>query len=196
MKYSTRHISSLFNISPPTIHEWCKLYEPHFSIHATPPKGKHRSYTEDDLGVFSLIKQLREENKSPEEIQAALSNGSRGAIPLVSTTELDQFSSDSQIQALKSELEEIRMVLAIAEQDRDKALAEVKPTRDHVIRLETELEIRKNTAEMQITNLNARIAEMEARLLKLSEEVGVWKGKYQEVSGQGDILPTPKGGGF
>src|SRR5215212_6826613 len=81
MNYATRHAADLFNVSPETIRNWANEFAEHFSIVGNPPKGKQRRFTVEDLEIFSLIAQMKEQGGTFEEIHAALANGQRGTLP-------------------------------------------------------------------------------------------------------------------
>lgn len=153
MLYSTRHIAGLFGVSSETVRSWSNTFARHLSISATPSDGRHRTFTEDDLKVFALIKQMKERGLVFDEIQIALENGQRGDPPLVEAKEMVSAEGRQQITLLQREI--VRL-----ETEREALAAALRPTQDENVRLKALLE----RSETELHEARQEIRKLERRL--------------------------------
>ncbi len=130
-------IKDLFDISHQTVRRWSEEFEQYLSTNATPPAGQMRLFTEDDVSVFSLVAQVKNNGGTYEDAHARLRAGERGDIP-------DKPPSEQQKQIVMSQLaiqnKELRQQVESLTQQRDLFEEETRELRDKVIRLETRLE--------------------------------------------------------
>lgn len=111
MLYTPFQVCQIYKCSATTLKNYCELAKPFLSVHATPEKGRHRYFTDDDLSVIGIVA------TSPDYDTAylALSNGQRASIPetandITTTAENTKriASLQNQIMQLEAELEEER----------------------------------------------------------------------------------------
>lgn len=81
MKYTTQHVSNLFNIVNQTVRNYAAEFSHYLSPSARPGANRQRQFTDDDLAVFALIVEMKNNGAIYEDIHAALANGQRGQIP-------------------------------------------------------------------------------------------------------------------
>lgn len=82
MIYTPEDLRKRFNVAKETLRQWSIEFAPYLSPSATPTdKGKHRLYTDDDLGVLALVAELKDRGVTFDEIHLALKNGQRGDVP-------------------------------------------------------------------------------------------------------------------
>jgi DNA-binding transcriptional MerR regulator len=100
-KYQSKHVATLFDLNPATLRKWCLEFAAYLSPTASPGEGRHRLYTNDDLAVISLVKQMKSEGALYEDIHVALAAGERGALPdLPSHDLIDVAASESGLALL------------------------------------------------------------------------------------------------
>jgi DNA-binding transcriptional MerR regulator len=109
----------MFDISRETVRSWVKEFRDYLSPTATPPKGRQRHFTEDDLAVFALIAELKNKRWKFADIHPLLQAGERGKPqldlhPQLFDTEGDEDSlrrsldyAQQMIQTLNSRVEEL-----------------------------------------------------------------------------------------
>jgi DNA-binding transcriptional MerR regulator len=110
----------MFDISRETVRSWVKEFGDYLSPTATPPKGRQRHFTEDDLAVFALVAELKEKRWKFADIHPLLQSGERGRPPidlhpqLFDTEGADEASlrrsleyAQQMIQALTNRVEEL-----------------------------------------------------------------------------------------
>ncbi len=141
MDYSTSQAAMLCDVTDMTIRNWALEYASHLSPTATPPKGQHRLFIEDDLRVFLQVKEMRDGRKPAEAIQAALAAGQRGELRLPETTDLDVLNRNQVIRHQQATIKEIKMELALVQKERDNLAAQLDPTQKAVIELNTKVTV-------------------------------------------------------
>jgi DNA-binding transcriptional MerR regulator len=119
--YTTQQLFNVFQVSHQTIKNWCAEFADYLSPTATPQAKHRRLFTEDDLRVFDLVKQLKGEGKRYEDIKAALGAGMRGGVPemptaIVPARQNGQLTAALQhIKLLQAELDVEREMRKVAE---------------------------------------------------------------------------------
>lgn len=164
MAYSTNDLKTLFNVAPETIRNWTREFARHLSVTANPESGRNRLYTDDDLQVLDLIRTMRENSHSYEEIHAALDSGQRGNDPGVSPEELRSLVVGETERKLALEVQMLRRQLAIA----DERVLELDALRERNIRLDAEKDAEKRRAD----ELGAQLKASQDKLEGLLREVG------------------------
>jgi len=107
--YQSKHIQSLFDISPQTVRAWANEFAQYLSVDASPSLGRHRVFTEDDLKVFALVKEMKDEKKLYDDIHLSLQSGARGEMPSLPDDDLvDLVATKQGIQLLNN----LRMLMA------------------------------------------------------------------------------------
>ena len=145
--YTPKHIEAAFGISSATVRNWSAEFTRHLSPTARPGKNKHRTYTDDDLSVFVLVSQMKNEGSTFADIHVALDAGQRGELPDMDTNTLALRHADkaliAQVDLLQKDLAEIR-----TERDtlREQLAAALTHEREN-IRLSAQLEDARERAE-------------------------------------------------
>lgn len=127
MKYTTQSIQAMFGISHQTVKNWCTEFASYLSVSATPPSGRQREFTIEDIRVLALVNEMRNHGALNDEIRAALHNGQRGelsnqmATALVPTTTLVTSLADAQAR-----IELLTQQVRIAEDAKVKAEGQVE----------------------------------------------------------------------
>jgi DNA-binding transcriptional MerR regulator len=161
-KYQSKHLQNLFDVSSQTIRTWADEFQEYMSPSASPEPGRHRQFTEEDLRVFALIKELKGQGKLYEDIHASLKAGSRGDLPtlppddmvdIVATQQglalLQQFQSLIQrVETLDSEVKSMRESLKAErvqelKEELEKARSDKMEMMRKIGRLEALLEIER-----------------------------------------------------
>ena len=168
MAYSSRHACILFGIAPETVRNWSEEFLEYLSPTANPGKGRHRSFSEEDMGVFALIAEMKTQGRVYEDIHAALGNGQRGDPPALPVEEMQALvvtglKQESALQIQKMEMEIVRL-----QHERDEAFSQLQPTRDEKIRLQAKLE----AAHERIQELSDQVEKERRRVEDLNREIG------------------------
>ncbi len=111
---------------------------------ATPGKNKHRLFTEEDMQVFSLVSELKQQGLTYEDIHAALKNGTRGKPPSLPAEDVQAIVSTDREHQLSAENEFLQRSLAKVQQELMQVSAlreEMQQIKEKNIRLEAQLEI-------------------------------------------------------
>jgi len=144
-----------YDVQPNTIRTWTSTFAEFLSDGANPPKGEHRSYTDDDGRVIDLIATMRNEQKSYEEIRAALAEGDRGQWPQPDTQDAqDRKERDQNTFALVTQLTARAASL-------EGELGAIKEERDHLRN-----QLQDAQATVQDAQKRAVEAETELRILR------------------------------
>lgn len=126
MLYTPSQVCTIYKCSATTLKNYCELAKPFLSVHATPERGKHRYFSDDDLGVIGICA------TSPDYDAAylALSNGQRASIPETATDITTTAESKRQITALQGELMRLEAELESEKERRIEAEGQVKLLRE------------------------------------------------------------------
>ena len=136
--YSTGHLTNLFDISRTTLADWCKTFAPYLSATANPPKGSHRRYTDDDMGVFALVHRLKRAGLTNDEISATLATGQRDDLP-EDASDLAPVAVSGQVRALQTRVSELEKFLSGLRTERDEARGELKRANEEIDSLKKEI---------------------------------------------------------
>jgi DNA-binding transcriptional MerR regulator len=164
MGYTTNDIKAIFSIAPETVRNWTREFARYLSVTANPESGRTRLFTEEDLKVFDLVNRMREDNKSYDDIHAALIAGERGNGPGVSPEDIRALVTGETERQLALEIQILRRQLSIAE-ERVKEHDELKTKS---IRLEAEKEGEKRRAD----ELQAQLKVAQEKIENLLRESG------------------------
>jgi DNA-binding transcriptional MerR regulator len=109
--YGTKQAAVMYDVSEQTIRIWTEEFSQHLSFPANPGNRRTRQFTYDDMGVLSLIADLKKRGSTFADIHAALENGERGQVPdelqLMLTADGERRFS-LEIEYLKREVDELR----------------------------------------------------------------------------------------
>lgn len=126
MLYTPFQVQTIYKCSATTLKNYCELAKPFLSVHATPESGKHRYFTDADLGVIGICA------TSPDYDTAylALSNGQRASIPETATDVVSTTESKRQVAVLQGELMRLEAELESEKERRIEAEGQVKLLRE------------------------------------------------------------------
>jgi DNA-binding transcriptional MerR regulator len=162
MKYATRHVCTLFNISPETARTWADEFERHLSPLANPGDGRHRQFSEDDMRVFSLVSSMKADGLTFADIHNSLDAGQRGLAPILDASEVQALVVTERENQLLAQVQKLREYVENVERERDNLL----PLRDENIELKALLK----RSDEQLTDAQKQIRA-------LYEEIGLLKAK-------------------
>ena len=78
MKISPRQAAELLGVSPPTIRRWSNCFANSLSADASPERGRHRHYTEEDIEVMAKAKELLASGLTYERVAQLLAVEAKG----------------------------------------------------------------------------------------------------------------------
>lgn len=147
MKYNTKTVASLLNVSQSTIKNYTAEFGAYLSPSASPPAGGVRQFTDDDLLVLSLAAQMKKAGASYDEIHLALRNGQRGEIPAESAEITPSASA---------------MIISLREQiiRRDDIIQQLQLERAGDKSLIANLEQKLEAAQLEIRRLDRKLARL------------------------------------
>jgi DNA-binding transcriptional MerR regulator len=169
MKYQTRHIMQMFDISKETVRQWSQAFPEFLSPTATPEKGRHRYFTEDDVKVFAWIHLRKGEGALYDEIRVELRNGMRGDMPEERVVVLASVERQIQIALLQETVERLEI-------EKDELLEQMRPLQDENIKLRTELHTTRDMLQDRITAL---MEELNTTREKANQEL---RELYKEIA--------------
>ena len=149
----TGDVATRLGVSPETIRNYVR----DFGDFLSDQKGKHRSYTGDDIDTLATIRQLYDDKLAPDAIREKLSEGYRlklDDVPSGIYRDLVPLAAVDQIKALA----ETRQALEGIQAERDKLQAEVEALKE---------ELRTSTKEN--ADLRERVGRAEGRLEELAK---------------------------
>jgi DNA-binding transcriptional MerR regulator len=121
--YSSSQVAQIFTVSNETVRQWAITFKHHLSIKSQTANGLKRNFTTDDLTVFALIHDMKAEGKLFADIEAALSNNQRGAIP---TTDTLAPPERGKLAALQAEVELYKAALTDTKNNENKLAGQVE----------------------------------------------------------------------
>ena len=126
MLYTPAQVCKIFGCSSTTLKNYCELAKQFLSVHATPQKGKHRYFTDDDMSVIAVIV------SSPDYDSAylALANGQRGTVPETATDLVTTAENNKRIASLQNEIVRLEADLETERERRIEAEGQVKLLRE------------------------------------------------------------------
>lgn len=171
MSYSSRHIQALFRVSGETVRSWSEEFSEYLSASATPGKGKHRVFSNDDLRVLSYVAERKRDGATFDEIHVGLKSGERGDEPVLAPAEVESIVSGDIEKRLATQIEQLHITIERVRQERDDALEkaqEAQQYREKSIQLESDL----TNSRSQVDKLEQRLDELQKRVESLSKEAG------------------------
>lgn len=173
--YKNKDMQVLFNISPDTVRVWSEEFHQYLSPMATPGTGKHRTFNDEDLRVFALIAQQRDQGFDYESIHAALRVGARGELPdvtderaLTQHAELQLTLARDMVVRLESQLRETEERAKVLHDENIRLQTSEKHARDLVEQVAKE----RDAAQSEIQRLQRELGKLEAKLEILQEQKG------------------------
>ena len=166
MGYSTKHLANLFQVSRETIRTWSGEFGDYLSTEATPSKGKTRQFNDDDIAVFALVAQMRDARLGVEDIKAMLANGQRGEVPEDASMLISNYD-ERRVEALESQIRDLRMQLIDARQERDIALAKIEGYKERIEELREEAQQARSEARDHVGDMQGQVAQLQREIGRL-----------------------------
>ena len=166
-EYKSGDVQKLFKMSSETVRQWAIEFEDYLSPTASPGSGRMRLFTVDDLQVFALIAELKENGKTFEEIHAGLKAGQRGDIPETDIDTAIEVRAAMEVRVLQQKLISV-------EAERDELSHQVQELREKMGRLEGELsraDVATEKSDHTIQNQEQRIGDLQQQLLELTKQI-------------------------
>jgi outer membrane murein-binding lipoprotein Lpp len=120
------------------------------------------------MRVFALVANLKNQGLTYDDIHAALANGQRGDPPTLPAEDMQALVVTDQKQQSAIQIQQLEVQIAQLKLERDEALAQIQPTRDENIRLQTRLEI----TQERVKELSEQLEKAQKRIEELNREVG------------------------
>jgi DNA-binding transcriptional MerR regulator len=165
-KYSTKHLGTLFGVTPETIRLWTAEFAEYLSPTAHPGPNRARYYTQEDLDVLTLVANLKADGIVFTEIHASLRAGQRGDAAVQSPDEISEIATANREQRLALEVERLHRQLAEVRHELEsqrKVADQVHAMREDNVHLKARAELieeERHRLVQQITELNARIEQL------------------------------------
>jgi DNA-binding transcriptional MerR regulator len=156
-EYKTRHIQRYYDISYETVRAWAEEFKEYLSPLANPGEGRHRVFSDNDLRVFSLVREMKETGSTFSDIHASLKSGIRGKLPEIGFD--DEVVEELAIAQTNRTVNQLTF-------ERDEAVKELQTVKDELIKIRTQLEM-KETSESE---LKGRLQQAQERIEKLLQE--------------------------
>ena len=191
--YSNRQTAALFGVSLETIRNWAYEFNEHLSPTANPGKGKHRLYSQDDLEVFALANELKNQGRTYADIHVALQNGQRGYPPNLAPDEVQAIVVNEQERRLSTEIEVLQRTVIQLKRELDQAEAKVKRA-DELWAANIKLETLTATQQQRIDELKEQLEKARERIETLLEESGKQyaRGIMDALGQRGDLPQKPE----
>lgn len=161
--YKSADIQRLFDVSSETVRRWSQEFEEYLSPNASPGKGRARQFTLEDLKVFALVAEIKNDGGTYDDAHLALKSGQKGDVDEL----LQERSLDIHTSVELDLMQQRFQLLQIAH---DEAVERAGQLENELIRLKTELkqmdEVKEELKSSQdiINKLNREIGRLEAHL--------------------------------
>jgi DNA-binding transcriptional MerR regulator len=90
---NSKQVADIFGFAESTVRNWSAEFAEYLSPTATPGDRKKRDFTPDDLAVFALIAEFKQNKATYEDIHLSLKAGQRGMPPEISEDRLKLISA-------------------------------------------------------------------------------------------------------
>ena len=175
LSYSTSHVCQLYSVSGETVRQWTLEFSEYLSPTARPGRHRNRRYSVEDLGILSLVAELKKQGLTFAEIHAALKAGERGKLPTLEPYELQLVTASAaesrsilEIEQLHQKLVKLQEELSLAQTQ----AAEARELKDENIQLKTSLAHTERQLEETQKRLDTATAELQRRIEELSKQAG------------------------
>lgn len=142
--YTTKQIATLYGVTVETVRLWSEEFNEYLSPTANPGRYKTRYFTDEDMGVVTLVAESKKEGLTYTEIHAALKIGDRGISPPLAPEDIRALSISSQDQRLSLRIEHLELTIQHLINERDAArgiAAKSQEFEKDNIRLQVKLEM-------------------------------------------------------
>jgi DNA-binding transcriptional MerR regulator len=184
-KYQSKHVQKLFSISAESVRAWAIEFEKYLSPNANPGSGRHRNFTDADLSVFALVKEMKAKGNTYEDIHGSLENDQRGAVPQLATGDVRDLVLSEQGLALAFRVEELTQKVDTLEHELGEARLKLRATEDTNVRL-TE---RDDQHKKRIEELEQEVKASREEIKQMAKEAGheYARGMMDALRQRGDL---------
>lgn len=188
MSFTTKHLATLYGKSETTIRNWAIEFAEYLSPTATPQTGKNRFYTVEDLKVFALVAEMKDQDQTFEQIHIALQSGQRGNPPDLSEQDIHTMAIGERERRIALEVEALQRTIVQLRQDlreaQEKAAQVAQVTLENA-QLKAALEYTRTDLEMG----RMQLREAQQRIEALAKELGeaYVKGVLDTLREKGDL---------
>ena len=164
--YQTKDVCEAFGISRQTVRIWTAEFAEYLSPSATPEKGQQRNFSDEDMAVFALVHEVKQQGGTYENAHVQLKNGQRGVLtrpqlPVQPEPETHLTSLRGQITKLSNELE-------IAVKEREDLRISV--AQEKALRQRADEQLAE--AQRKIDELNQEIGRLKAGMTMTNSQNG------------------------
>ena len=162
-EYKSADIQRLFHVSSETVRRWSQEFEEYLSPNASPGRGRARQFTLEDLEVFALVSEVKENGGTYEDAHVSLKMGQRGSIDDIIEDRSLSVQANVELDLMQQRMNQLK----VAYED---AITKTNQLESEVIRLETEVKQMEDVktqlkdAQELINKLNREIGRLEAKL--------------------------------
>lgn len=188
MSFTTKHLATLYGKSETTIRNWAIEFADYLSPTATPQSGKNRFYTGEDITVFALVAEMKDQDQTFEQIHLSLKSGQRGDPPDLSQEDIHTLAVSERERRITLEVEALQRTIIQLRQD----MREYQEKADQVDEINLENARLKATMEYLKSDLDlnrAQLKEAQQRIEALAKEMGqsYVKGVMDTLREKGDL---------
>ena len=173
MGLNSKQVADIFGFAESTVRNWSAEFAEYLSPTATPGDRKKRDFTPEDLSVFALVAEFKQNKATYEDIHLALKMGQRGKPPDISEDQLRLIAATEgekraslEIVSLQRHITDLTEMLhtARAEAAEARALAEKNAS------LATQVDMLTRERDEAKAKLDAAIAEAKELNRQLGRE--------------------------
>lgn len=165
----TNDVATMLDITTETVRDWSKRYADYLSVNATPTTGTTRTFTDEDVLVFTTINTLRKQGMNHDQVIEQLAEGTRIEDAGV---DYDQLLATPQGRAMTIQrINNLNERISELEGSQDRMSKELLQKEREIGRLEGELELQRGARE-KLDELQSEIAVLRYRLEQYQQQEG------------------------
>jgi DNA-binding transcriptional MerR regulator len=162
--WKPQHLVLLYGIVLETARQWAIEFQDYLSKSGKPGKNKHRLFSDEDMQVFSLVAEMKQQGRTNEDIHAALKAGQRGDVPLMPPEQLTAMATTDRERSLALQLTYMQQELIKAQEE----LGKVQQVKEELAReREAKLQIQARYEEVKRTE-----QELRTQVMELTKQLG------------------------
>jgi DNA-binding transcriptional MerR regulator len=163
--WKPHHLTTLYGIALETARQWAIEFGQYLSPTGKPGKNKHRLYTDEDMRVFSLVAQMKEQGSTYEEIHATLQAGQRGDVPAIRPEEVLAIATTDRERSLTLQMGFLQQQLLAAKEE----LMQLNEIKQNLVQTEqknAELSARYDEVKTSEKELRQMVQDLSVRLAR------------------------------
>lgn len=171
--YTSNQAAKIYEVSLQTINSWAGQFREYLSPTANPGGRRKKRFSLDDMKVFSLVADMKNDGGTFEDIHATLKSGQRGDPPAVDPDQVQAIVVNETETRLTLENERLQQMLVQAHDKLAKAeeqLKELDGLRLKAAKLETQLESQAKERERLERQVQALTEEIKSLSLQTGQE--------------------------